>query len=177
MGIILDVGINADCKPEVLYQFGVIGSIYSEFVYDIKNPKVGLLNMGEEPEKGNSVAQATFGLMKDTKDFNFIGNVEGNDLFTEKAEVFITDGFTGNIVLKQAEAVYGILKSRGLNDDYFERYNYENYGGTPILGISSTVMIGHGKSNPTSVKNLMFTTKEVVEAKLAERIQNVITEN
>jgi glycerol-3-phosphate acyltransferase PlsX len=177
MGIILDVGINADCKPDVLYQFGIIGSIYSEFVYGIKNPKVGLLNMGEEPEKGNLVAQATYELMKDTKDFNFIGNVEGNDLFTEKAEVFITDGFTGNIVLKQAEAVYEILKSRGLNDDYFERYNYENYGGTPILGISSTVMIGHGKSNPTAVKNLLFTTKEVVEAKLAERIQNVITEN
>jgi glycerol-3-phosphate acyltransferase PlsX len=177
MGIILDVGINADCKPDVLYQFGIIGSIYSEFVYGMTKPKVGLLNMGEEPEKGNLVAQATHELMKDTKDFNFVGNVEGNDLFTENADVFVCDGFTGNIVLKQAEAVYGILKSRGLNDDYFERYNYENYGGTPILGISSTVMIGHGKSNATAVKNLLFTTKDVVEAKLAERIQKKITEN
>lgn len=171
MGLILDVGINADCKPDVLYQFGVLGSLFAQYVYGIKKPKVGLLNIGEEPEKGNLVAQAAHVLMKDSKTFNFVGNVEGRDIFSDHADVVVCDGFTGNIVLKQAEALYTTLKRRGLSDEYFERYNYENYGGTPILGISSTVMIGHGISNDIAVKNMLLLTRDIVEAQLSEKIK------
>ena len=171
VGLILDVGINADCKPDVLYQFAVLGSLFAENVYGIKNPKVGLLNIGEEPEKGNLVSQATHSLMKDTKDFNFVGNVEGRDIFNDLADVIVCDGFTGNIVLKQAEALYTMIKKRGLKDEYFDRFNYEIYGGTPVLGINSTVMIGHGISNALAVKNMLLITKDIVEAKLSEKIK------
>lgn len=171
VGLILDVGINADCKPDVLYQFAILGSLFAENVYGIKNPKVGLLNIGEEPEKGNLISQATHGLMKDSKDFNFIGNVEGRDIFNELADVIVCDGFTGNVVLKQAEALYSMIKRRGLSDAYFDRFNYENYGGTPVLGINSTVMIGHGISNDVAVKNMLMLTSDIVEAKLSDKIK------
>jgi glycerol-3-phosphate acyltransferase PlsX len=171
LGLILDVGINADCKPDVLYQFAVLGSIYAEFVHGIKNPKIGLLNIGEEPEKGNLVAQAAHGLMKESKDFNFIGNIEGRDLFKNKADVIVCDGFTGNVVLKQAESFYWMIKKRGLKDEYFDRFNYEIYGGTPVLGINSTVMIGHGISNDIAVKNMLLHTRDVVNAKISEKIK------
>ena len=170
-GLILDVGINADCKPDVLYQFGVLGSIFAEYVYGIKNPKVALLNIGEESEKGNLAAQAAHELMKDSKDFNFAGNVEGRDLFNGKSDVIVCDGFTGNVVLKTAEAIYSLIKKRGRSDAYFDTYNYEIYGGTPILGINSTVIIGHGISNETAVKNMILLTKDVVEAKISEKIR------
>ena len=171
VGLILDVGTNADCKPDVLYQFGILGSLCAEHVYGIKKPRVGLLNIGEEPEKGNLVTQAAHTMMKDTRDFNFVGNVEGRDLFDEKVDVIVCDGFTGNVVLKAAEAFYNILKKRSLTDDYFDRFNYENYGGTPVLGINSNVIIGHGISNEIAVKNLLKLAKDVAEAKLHEKIK------
>jgi glycerol-3-phosphate acyltransferase PlsX len=115
-GIILDVGTNADCKPDVLYQFAILGSIFAKEVYKINNPKVGLLNIGEEPEKGNLVIQATHAMMKGTKDFNFIGNVEGLDVFDEKVDVIVCEGFTGNVLLKTAEAFYSMIKSRDRSD-------------------------------------------------------------
>lgn len=170
-GVILDVGTNADCKPDVLYQFGILGSLFAEHVYEIKNPKVGLMNIGEEAEKGNLIAQATYGLMKESKDFNFIGNVEGRDLFNDKADVIVCDGFTGNVILKSAESIYRIIKKRGLSDEYFDRFNYEIYGGTPVLGINSTVIIGHGISNDLAVKNMIILAKEVAEAKLSDKIK------
>ena len=171
VGLILDVGTNADCKPDVLYQFAVLGSLFAEHVYGIKNPKIGLLNIGEEAEKGNLVSQAAHSLMKDSKDFNFIGNVEGRDIFNDHADVIVCDGFTGNVVLKEAEAFYTMFKKRGFKDPYFDRFNYENYGGTPILGINSTVMIGHGISNEIAVKNMLLLTKDIVEAKLSDKIK------
>lgn len=171
VGLILDVGTNADCKPDVLYQFGLLGSLFAEHVYGIKNPKVGLLNIGEEAEKGNLVSQAAHGLMKDSKDFNFIGNVEGRDIFNDHADVIVCDGFTGNVVLKEAEAFYTMIKKRGIKDEYFDRFNYENYGGTPVLGINSTVMIGHGISNDIAVKNMLLLTKDIIEAKLSDKIK------
>lgn len=169
--LILDVGTNADCKPDVLYQFGILGSLYAEHVHNINTPKVGLLNIGEEPEKGNLVSQATHNLMKDSKDFNFIGNIEGRDLFDGKADVIVCDGFTGNIVLKEAEAFYALMRKRGLLDDYFHRFNYEIYGGTPVLGVNGTVMIGHGISNDVAIKNMLLLSREVTEAKLPEKIK------
>jgi glycerol-3-phosphate acyltransferase PlsX len=171
VGLILDVGTNADCKPDVLYQFGILGSLCAEYVYGIKKPKVGLLNIGEEPEKGNLVTQAAHNMMKDSKDFHFIGNVEGRDLFDDKVDVIVCDGFTGNVVLKEAEAFYTILRKRKLIDEYFSRFNYENYGGTPVLGINSNVIIGHGISNEIAVKNMLKLAKDVAEAKLHEKIK------
>lgn len=171
VGLILDVGINADCKPDVLNQFAILGSLYAEHVHGISNPKVALLNIGEEEGKGNLLCQSAYNLMKDSEDFNFIGNVEGRDLFNDKADVIVCDGFTGNVVLKQAEAFYALTKKRGLQDEYFDRFNYENYGGTPILGVNGTVIIGHGISNDKAVKNMLLHTAEVVQAKLSEKIK------
>ncbi len=171
VGLLLDVGTNADCKPDVLYQFGVLGSLCAEYVYGMKKPRVGLLNIGEEPEKGNLVTQAAHNLMKDSKDFNFVGNVEGRDLFEDKADVIVCDGFTGNVVLKEAEAFYTMLRKRKLIDSYFERFNYELYGGTPVLGINANVIIGHGISNEIAVKNMLKLANDVAEARLHEKIK------
>lgn len=171
-GIILDVGVIADCKPDVLYQFGVLGSIYAEHVYGIKNPKVALLNIGEEEEKGNLLTQATYKMMKDSTDFNFVGNVEGRDLFDSTSDVIVCDGFTGNVVLKEAEAFYKILAKRGMLDEYFGRFNYELYGGTPILGINGNVLIGHGISSSLAIKNMLLLSRDVAKANLPEKIKN-----
>jgi len=171
LGLLLDVGINSDCKPDVLHQFAILGSLYAEHVHGISNPKVALLNIGEEEGKGNLLTQAAYSLMKDSEDFNFVGNVEGRDLFNDSADVIVCDGFTGNIVLKQAEAFYALTKKRGIKDAYFDRFNYENYGGTPILGVKGTVMIGHGISNAKAIKNMLLHTAEVIDAKLSDKIK------
>lgn len=171
VGLILDVGTNADCKPDVLYQFGMLGSILAKSVYKIDNPKVGLLNIGEEAEKGNLVSQAAHALMKDSTHFNFIGNVEGRDLFSKSVDVIVCDGFTGNVVLKEAEAFYSLIKRRGRSDEFFDRFNYENYGGTPILGVNSNVLIGHGISNAIAIKNMLLLSKDVILARLPEKIK------
>ncbi len=172
-GLILDVGTNADCKPDVLYQFGILGSLYAENVLKIEKPKVGLLNIGEEPEKGNLVAQAAYNLMKETKDFNFVGNIEGRDFFNDKADVIVCEGFVGNVVLKMAESFYRIILKRGRSDEYFDRFNYEIYGGTPILGINSTAIIAHGISSPLAFKNMLIQAKDVAKAGLPEKIKQV----
>lgn len=169
--VLLDVGSNADCKPDVLYQFAILGSLYMKHVHGIENPRVALLNIGEEPEKGNILTVATHKLMAATKDFNFIGNLEGRDLFLDKADVVVCDGFTGNVVLKTAEGFYTLIRKRGIKDEYFDRFNYESYGGTPILGVNEGVIIGHGISNEIAVKNLILHTVEVVKSKLPAKIK------
>jgi len=170
--VLLDVGANADCKPDVLYQFGILGSLFSEHVCGIKNPKVSLLNLGEEKTKGNMLSQASYNMMENNSDYNFIGNIEGRDIFDSETDVIICDGFTGNIVLKEAEGIYSIMKKRGLLDEYFKRFNYENYGGTPILGLNKTVIVGHGISNEIAIKNMITLTKDVVRAELTSKIKN-----
>ena len=172
-GIMLDVGTNADCKPDVLYQFGMLGSICAKEVYKINNPTVGLLNIGEEPEKGNLVAQSAFALMKDSKDFNFVGNIEGRDLFSGKADVVVCEGFVGNVVLKTAEQFYYMMKKRNRSDEYFDKFNYELYGGTPVLGINSNVIIGHGISSPLAFKNMLLLAKDVIDVKLNDKIKQI----
>ena len=171
VGVILDVGINADCKPDVLYQFAILGSLYAEFVFNIKNPKVGLLNIGEEKEKGNLLTQASHQLMAGSEDFNFIGNVEGREIFEDKADVIVCDGFTGNVILKEAEAFYTLLRKRGLMDEYFDRFNYEIYGGTPVLGVNGNVLIGHGISSPKAIKNMLLLGLDLAEADLPNKIK------
>lgn len=169
--VLLDVGSNADCKPDVLYQFAILGALYMKHVHNIESPRVGLLNIGEEPEKGNLLTVTTHKLMQDSDDFDFVGNIEGRDLFTDKADVIVCDGFTGNVVLKTAEGFYTLMKKRGINDEYFDRFNYENYGGTPILGVNGTVVIGHGISNDIAVKNMILHTANVVQSNLSAKIK------
>ena len=172
VNIILDVGANADCKPDVLYQFGILGSLFAEYVCGINNPKVGLLNIGEEETKGNMLTTTTHEMMKDSSHFNFDGNIESRDIFGDHADVIVCDGFTGNVVLKEAEAFYTLIKKRKIEDEYFNRFNYENYGGTPILGLNKSVVIGHGISNNIAIKNMIVLTADVVEADLPSKIKN-----
>lgn len=174
VSILLDVGANADCKPDVLYQFGILGSLFAKNVYDIKNPKVSLLNLGEEKNKGNMLTQSAYVLMEESKDYNFIGNIEARNIFDSETDVIVCDGFTGNIILKQAEGFYNLIVKRKKLDDYFKRFNYENYGGTPILGLTKPVIIGHGISNEIAIKNMILLTKKVLQAKLTSKIMNTL---
>jgi len=170
-GLLLDVGANADCKPDILLQFGVLGSLYAENLLQIEQPKVALMNIGEEDEKGNMLSMATFPLMKDTNLFNFVGNVEGRDLFNDKADVIVCDGFTGNVMLKLAESFYVLTIKKGLKDEFFDRFNYEQYGGSPVLGVNAPVVIGHGISSPLAVKNMVLQSREMITTGLVEKIR------
>jgi glycerol-3-phosphate acyltransferase PlsX len=172
--VLLDVGTNPDAKSDVMYQYGILGSFYAEYVYGVLNPKVGLLNIGEEDKKGNLLVQSAFQLMKDSPDFNFIGNVEGRDLFGDKADVVVCDGFTGNVVLKQIQAMYRLMEKRGLLDDYFRTFNYELYGGSPIIGINSTVVIGHGISSPLAIKNMMLLSRSIASSSFIRKLSDAI---
>jgi glycerol-3-phosphate acyltransferase PlsX len=170
-GVMLDVGANADCKPEMLVQFAILGSMLMETVFQTSNPKVGLLNIGEEPEKGNNLTLATYPLLKDSKDINFIGNIEGRDLFNDKADVIVCDGYTGNVVLKLAEHFHDLTIGHGMKSEFFERFNYENYGGSPVLGVNAPVVVGHGISSATAIKNMILFAKEMAVAQLTEKIK------
>ena len=171
LGILLDVGANADCKPEFLVQFGVLGSLFAEYVYDIKNPRVALMNIGEEEEKGNMLSQAAFPLLKSSNQINFVGNVEGRDIFVDSSDVIVCDGFTGNIILKFAESFYEVSVEKNIKDDFFDRFNYEQYGGSPILGVNAPVVVGHGISSPEAIKNMILLSKNMVESALVEKIK------
>jgi glycerol-3-phosphate acyltransferase PlsX len=168
--VLLDVGSNADCKSDVLQQFAVLGAVYAENVLGLEKPKVALLNIGEEDSKGNLLSIATYKLLAESDELNFIGNIEGRDIFTGVADVIVCDGFTGNIVLKEAEGIFTLMKKRGIKDEYFDRFNYENYGGTPILGVKGNAIIGHGISNDIAVKNMLLHAYEVVRTELTEKI-------
>lgn len=170
-GLLLDVGINADCKPENLVQFAILGSLYSKHILKIDAPRVGLLNLGEEEGKGNLLAQATYPLLKENGLINFIGNVEGRDLFQDKADVVVCEGFTGNVVLKLAESFYGIAKKRNIQDEYIDKFDFERYGGTPVLGVSEPVIIGHGISEGPAFKNMILLAQQMIESKLLEKIK------
>lgn len=170
-GVLLDVGLNADCKPEVLNQFALLGSLYAEHVLGIQNPSVGLLNVGEEEGKGNILAQATYPLLKENNQIRFIGNIEGRDFFNDKADVMVCDGFTGNIVLKMAESFYDIAKERNLsNDAYLNRFHYENYGGTPVLGVAKPVIIGHGISNDKAFSNMIALAEKMISSDICNKM-------
>ena len=173
-GVLVDVGLNADCKPEQLNQFAILGNLYAQHILNITNPKVALLNVGEEEGKGNLLAQATYPLLKENTAIQFIGNVEGRDVFNEKADVIVCDGFTGNILLKTAEAMYDAAVNQNLqNDSFFSRYHFENYGGTPVLGINKPVIIGHGISNAKAFYNMMLLAEKLIETEFC----SIITTN
>ena len=172
--VLIDVGTNPDAKPDVMYQFGILGSLFAEHVFHVRKPRVGLLNIGSEEKKGSLTTQSAFQLMKDSKDFHFVGNVEGRELFRDNVDVIVCDGFVGNIVLKQVEAMYRVLAKRGIKDAYLDRFNYETYGGSPVLGVNSTVIVGHGISNANAIRKMILMAKEVYEAKLAQKIKHAL---
>ncbi len=172
LGLLLDAGINADCKPENLEQFAILGSLFAEHVWNRPRPAVGLLNIGEEEGKGNLLAQATYPLLKKNPLINFVGNVEGRDVFLDKADVIVCEGFTGNVVLKMAESVHDIVKRRNIKDEYLEMFEFEKYGGVPVLGINKPVIIGHGISNGMAFKNMLLMARRVVETDLSGKIRS-----
>ncbi len=173
--VILDVGLNPDCKPEVLLQYGILGSIYAKYVLGKDNPTVGLINIGEEETKGTPAIKTAYELMRDHPTLNFVGNVEGNTLFRETmTDVIVCDGFVGNVILKQGEAFHHIYKSRNLKDSFFDRLDYENIGGTPIIGINANVVIGHGVSRRKAIMNMILQTRDSVHANLAQKIKEEI---
>jgi glycerol-3-phosphate acyltransferase PlsX len=173
--VILDVGLNPDCKPDVLLQYGILGSLYAQYVLGIQKPTVGLLNIGEEESKGTPAVKTAFELMKEHPDLNFTGNIEGNALFMEKmTDVIVCDGFVGNVVIKQAEAFHSIYKLRKLKDSYFDSLDFENIGGTPVVGINANVVIGHGISGRKAIMNMILQTRAVIKADLAQKIKEAI---
>lgn len=168
--LMLDVGFNSDCRPEQYCHFAWLGTVYARAVFGVREPRVALLNIGGESGKGNLVAREAYRLMSDLPDCNFVGNIESDRLFTVNcADVVVTDGFTGNIVLKQAESFYEIASARGIHDSYIDRFNYEEYGGTPVLGVSSPVIIGHGRSTPRAIANMILKAENVLNCGLTEK--------
>lgn len=170
LGIMVDVGANADCKPDMMLQFAILGKLFAEYVYKIKNPRVALINIGEEEEKGNILYQATHPLLKSSDKINFVGNVESRHIFNGGADVMVSDGFTGNIVLKLSESFYDLSVLQGIKNDFFDRCNYEQYGGSPILGVNGVVIVGHGISPPEAIKNMVLLSKDVYESGLVDKI-------
>ena len=202
-GLILDVGLNVDAKPEVLAQDALLGSIYAQSVMGIENPRVALLNIGEEDTKGNAQAKATFELLKADKRINFVGNVESSYIFTgtyggPDPDVVVTDGFVGNTVLKMAEALYRINfklgggKPRLMNflrpvlgrlipklyyqQDFWEQMNYESIGGTPVIGINAPVMIGHGSSSARAISSMILSMEREIKGKFPEKLRAALAE-
>lgn len=173
--IMVDIGANADCKPEVLAQFGEIGSLFVQHTFQIERPRVALMNIGEEEQKGSLTAQATYPLLKDNKKINFIGNIEGKDLFTNKADVIVTDGFTGNVLFKLGESFYEIAKQKGIQDDFIDQTNYESIGGSSIIGVNGNVMIAHGISSPLAIKNMIGWAYKQVKSKAYLHIANAMS--
>ena len=173
--VILDVGLNPDCKPDVLLQYGILGSLFAKYVLEIENPAVGLLNIGKEETKGTPSVKAAYELMKEHPGLNFSGNVEGHGLFLKSMpDVIVCDGFVGNIILKLAEVFHQISIFRNLRDPFFDYFDFENIGGTPIVGINANVVIGHGISKRKAIMNMINQTRAVVHGNLAQMIKEAI---
>lgn len=192
--VLLDVGANAECKPEHLKQFAIMGSIYSRSILGVRNPKVGLMSIGEEDVKGNDLTKETLNLMRQAP-INFIGNVEGRDIFTGNIDVIVSDGFTGNVILKTSEglveAIMGLLKTElgqtmltqlgamlSLNAfrSVKKRLDYSEFGGAPLLGCKQISVICHGSSNAKAIRNAIRVAKEFYQGKLSERINHELGE-
>lgn len=171
-GLLLDVGLNADCKPEHLSQFALLGSLYAQHILGIEQPRVALLNIGEEEGKGNLLAQAAYPLLKENEQINFTGNVEGRDILLDKADVMVCDGFTGNIILKLAESLYEITHRKGVKHEYLDRFNFELYGGTPILGVAKPVIIGHGISHAKAFSNMIHLAQKMIATDLMAKMKS-----
>ncbi|THU40109.1 phosphate acyltransferase PlsX [Niastella caeni] len=170
-GLLLDVGLNADCKPEHLNQFALLGSLYAKHILGIAQPRVALLNIGEEEGKGNLLAQAAYPILKENDQINFTGNVEGRDILLDKADVMVCDGFTGNVILKMAESLYEITHRKGMKHEYLDQFNFELYGGTPVLGVAKPVIIGHGISHAKAFSNMIHLAQKMIATDLMEKMK------
>jgi len=191
--LVLDVGATVDLKPRYLYEYAVMGSIYVEKMLNINRPKIGLLNVGEEETKGTDQIKETYNILKNSS-LNFIGNVEGRDIFSANADVIVCDGFVGNIVLKFAESFLTILKSKlkqysekniinklktglvvPILKDILQKFDYQSYGGVPLLGVNGVSIIGHGKSTPLAIKNMLIRAKEIIQKDINKQIEKTLT--
>ena len=174
--LMLDIGANADCKPEVLVQFAELGSLYAQFSLGIENPRVALLSIGEEEQKGSTVVQATHQLLKNNEKINFIGNVEGRNMFEGKADVIVTEGFTGNVIYKMGESMYEYAASKGISDPFINRMNYEVTGGSPIIGVRGNVIVAHGISSPLAIKNMILLGQRQAQSGVVAKIEEAFQE-
>lgn len=172
--LLADAGLNADCKPEMLYQFAVLGSVYAKAIMGIANPRVALLNNGAECEKGSVLTRMAYSLLKDAKNINFVGNIEGNQLYSGAADVIVCDGFIGNVVLKQAEAMYAVSLKMGINHPFFAGFNDETYGGMPLLGANASVVVAHGHSSAEAIKNMILQTENIIRAKIVDKVKQAL---
>ncbi len=191
--VMCDVGANADCKPEYLVQFGRMGSVYAQKMLGIENPRAALLNIGEEEEKGSQFAQEAHKLMRE-KLPNFAGNAEGGDVLAATFDVYVCDGFTGNVCLKTIEGTskvlfktlknimmksvatkLGALALKGGLSDLKQQVSADTYGGAPLLGVNGACIVGHGSSNPTAIKNGVLTSAKLVRERVSEIIAQTAT--
>jgi len=187
--LLIDAGTNVDCKPRQLFEFGVMGSIFMSNLYGIKEPRVGLLNIGTEKSKGNELVQLTYDYFV-TSNLNFIGNVEGGAILRDKADVVVCDGFVGNIILKFAESFNSVYSSNlrrriGKRLQYnigayllrpaFRRlkktFDYAEYGGVPLLGVNGVVIICHGGSSPKAIRNAIFEAEKIINERVNDKIE------
>ncbi len=185
---IIDTGANVDCKPNYLYQFAIMGISYSHNILGVKHPRVGLLNIGAEETKGNNLTKSVYPLLKKLK--NFVGNVEGNDIFEDKADVIVCDGFVGNVLLKFAEGfayTFGKIVRDSIVDspiprsarffvdsainNAFSIYDFSEYGGTPLLGVNGICIVAHGRSNAKAIFNSIKVAKKSIESNLLKEIE------
>ncbi len=171
-GIVLDVGANADNKPEHLQQFALLGSIYAEAILKRENPKVGLVNIGEEDEKGSILSRAANQLLRNTQQISFIGNIEGREIFSDKHDVLVCDGFTGNVMVKIIEGFYYTLHKRGVQDDFLDTLNFKNHGGGLILGVKAPVVVGHGISKASTFVKMVELVKESIESDFCSKVSD-----
>lgn len=171
--LLLDIGTTPDAKADVMVQFAILGSFYSHYVLGKSEPKVGLLNVGTEDGKGNLQCQTVFPLLKACSHIHFTGNMEPRELFKNRADVIVADGFVGNIVLKEIETFYRLIQKRGISDPFFDRLNYEIYGGSPILGVNAPVVLGHGISSPLAIKNMLLQARQMSGQGLIEALRQL----
>ncbi len=174
--LLLDVGLNVDCKPEVLHQYSIMGSIYAKDLWGLENPRVGLLNIGEEESKGNAATKAAYQMLASEKSINFVGNIEGKDFYLGKADVVVCDGFMGNVLLKLSESLRFIAKARKIDDEFLDNLNYEIKGGTPALGVGEVVIVGHGSSTVLALRNMVHQTELSIKSGYAEDIRKAFAE-
>lgn len=193
--LLLDVGANSECKAHHLAQFAIMGDAYSRAVLGTVKPVVGLMSIGEEEAKGNDLTKEAFPLLRQLSNLNFVGNVEGRDLFSGAVDVIVTDGFTGNVMLKLSEGLTeamlamikrelttsavtkaGAVLVKPAFQNVKKRLDYSEYGGAPLLGVRSIVVIGHGRSNARAIRNAIRNVKEFSENRAGERIERGIAE-
>lgn len=174
-GLLMDVGANADCKPEHLEKFALLGSLLYSMMYKVESPKIGLLNIGEESEKGNILTKATHQLLAQTPGIQFVGNVEGRDIFGDLADVVVCDGFSGNVIIKLCEGIYYRLVKRGVQDDYLDQFNFKHYGGSMVLGVNAPVIVGHGITKSETFVKMIELAKETVQSELTNKIQKAMS--